>query len=85
MSEESAPVEEKKAYDLGVLGSKLKDAGLELAEEAAGKVVAAVIDWVSESAKLSATPYDDMALVILPKLKDFIMSEIAKIDGKEGA
>ena len=80
----SDEVAEKKAYDLGDLGSKLKDAGLELAEGAAKKAVVAIFEWVQESAKLSATPYDDMALVVLPKLQEFILSEVDKIDGKEG-
>lgn len=72
----------EKAYDLGELGSLLKANGLELAEDAAKIVVSAVLQWVAESAKLSATPYDDMLVVIVPKVKDLILAQVDKIDGK---
>jgi len=78
------PVAEKKAYDLKELGSKLKDAGLELAEDAAAKCVVAVLDWAAESAKISANPYDDVALIVIPKIKEYALSKVDKIDGKVG-
>ncbi len=80
MSDEA--VVEKKAYDLGELGLKLKSKGLELAEESAHLVAQSFFEWLDESAKLSQNPYDDMVLIILPKVKEFIDSQIEKIDGK---
>ena len=83
---EAPAVEEKKvAYDFGALGSKLKEAGLELAEDAAGKVAMVVLEWLEESVKISDNPYDDVALIVMPKIKDFIKSQIDKIDGKPSA
>ncbi len=73
---------EKKAYDFAELGSKLKESGLELAEDAAKKCAIAVLDWVADSAKISANPYDDVALIVLPKLRSYILSQADKIDGK---
>lgn len=78
-------VVEKKAYDFAELGSKLKDAGLEVAEDAASKVAMAVLEWLEESAKISENPYDDVALVVMPKVRDFLKSQIDKIDGKPAA
>jgi hypothetical protein len=77
--------ENNKAYDLNELLGKLKAKGLAVAEEMAKDVVEAVLDWVSESAKASQTPYDDMLLVVLPKVKEFIMSEVDKLDGQASA
>lgn len=73
-----------KAYDLVDLVSRLKGRGLDVAEEAGKVVVEEVFAWVSESAKVSATPYDDMALIVLPQLKAFALTEVDKIDGKVG-
>lgn len=83
MSENNATVE-KKAYDVKELALKLRANGLELAEEAAEAVVVATFDWLEESAKLSATPYDDMALIVLPQVRGMVGKYVNKIDGKEG-
>lgn len=40
-----------------------------------------VIAWIKESAMISKTPYDDMAMVILPLIEEKIKKEINKIDG----
>lgn len=72
----------EKAYDLADLGSKLKAAGLVEAEDAAENLVKIVFQWVQESAVLSATPYDDMAVIVLPLLQTMILKEIDKIDGE---
>ena len=42
------------------------------------------MDWIEASAKVSATPYDDMAMVIMPQLKKLVKEAIDKIDGEEG-
>jgi hypothetical protein len=73
-----------KAYDIKVLAEKLKANGLEIAEESAKIVVKATLEWIEESAKLSATPYDDLALVVMPQVKSFIDKAIDKIDGQVG-
>ena len=72
----------EKAYDISDLVSKLKDAGLPIAEQAAGAILDKIILWIKESAALSKTPYDDMLLVLLPLIEAKIKEEIAKIDGK---
>jgi hypothetical protein len=74
----------EKAYELQALLDGLKAKGLDVAEEAAKDVVLAVSDWLSASVKLSATPFDDIALVVLPKLVESALAEIDKIDGKIG-
>lgn len=74
----------EKAYDLKELASKLKSKGLDVAEDAAKHVVEGVVEWFEESAKLSATPYDDMALIVLPQVKKMALEAVDKIDGQVG-
>jgi len=61
----------EKAYDLKVLGERLKDAGLPIALEAlestAGKVYVIIKNWAKESAPLSATPIDDFVAPFMIK------------------
>lgn len=71
-----------KPYDLKLLGEKLKTKGLSITEEALEQVCESVFEWVEESAKLSEMPWDDFVLVIMPKVKEVIKSQIEKIDGK---
>lgn len=73
------------AYDLKALVEKLKEQGLDVAEAAAGGAVKAVVAWLSDSVKASATPFDDVALVVLPKLEQMALEAIDKIDGVQGA
>lgn len=72
------------AYDLKELAEGFKEEGLELTEAAAGRLFAKACDWFEKSAKESPTPYDDMALVVLPKLKEQVLIQVDKIDGKVG-
>ena len=74
----------KEAYDLKVLGEKLKARGLDLAEDALIILIEESFSWVEDSAKISETPYDDMGLIVLPQLKSLALSGADKIDGKEG-
>lgn len=74
----------EKAYDLKALLGELKVQGIDLAEDAAKKVLETVFHWVEDSAKLSATPYDDMGLIVLPKLKELALGQVDKIDGQVG-
>ena len=71
----------EKAYDIKDLGEKLKGAGLPVVEGAAEVVLEKVVAWIKESAMISKTPYDDMAMVILPLIEEKIKKEINKIDG----
>lgn len=74
----------EKAYDVKVLLEGLKGKGLDLAEEAGKIVVEELFVWLEASAKVSTTPYDDMALIILPKLKEMALEVTDKVDGKVG-
>lgn len=74
----------EKAYDIQALIAKLKGRGLDIAEEMAKVVVEESFSWVEESAKLSATPWDDMALIVVPNLKQLALSGVDKIDGQVG-
>lgn len=74
----------EKAYDPKALVEKLKGRGLDLAEEAGKIVVEEVFAWVEESAKLSPTPYDDIALIVMPQLKAKALAAVDKLDGVEG-
>jgi hypothetical protein len=74
----------KKAYDLKVLGEKLKAKGLEVAEDSLKVLVAETLDWVQESAPLSASTVDDYAAMAIPFMKPKIMEAIDKIDGQVG-
>ena len=74
----------EKAYDLKDLGSKLKEKGLDLAEDAAGIVLDATMDWLGESAIKSENKIDDILVPLLMAVKPYIKDQIDKIDGKEG-
>lgn len=74
----------EKAYEIGGLVEKLKGKGLDLAEDGAKHIVESVFEWLQESAILSETPYDNMALVVYPSLKVMALGAADKIDGKVG-
>ena len=75
---------EKKAYDLKLLLEKLKAQGLDLAEDAAEKVVIGTFDWLEESADLSPNVYDDIAKIVYPQIKKSALGLVDKIDGHVG-
>ena len=71
----------EKAYDIKALLGKFKGHGLELAEEEAKQIIGSVCEWLDESGKLSATPYDDMAFAVaLPKVKELALGLAEKIN-----
>jgi hypothetical protein len=72
------------AYDVKVLGERLKALGLPVLEDTAEKVLKELFVWLKESAVLSKTPYDDMISLIYPQIEAFIKSHIDKIDGVQG-
>jgi len=85
MSEDTAETApEKKAYDLKDLGKKLKDEGLELAEDAAAKVVKCTLAWLKESAALSPNKMDDLVAPLLTPLEAYVLEQVDKIDGQPG-
>jgi len=70
----------KKAYDAKLLLESLKGEGLEIAEESAKILVNGIFGWLEESATLSETPYDDMAMIIYPQLKKLALEKIEDIN-----
>lgn len=74
----------EKAYDVKDLVVRLKSIGLDVAEAAAGGAVVQVCEWFEASAKLSPTPFDDVALVVVPQLKAKVLEAVDKIDGQVG-
>ena len=74
----------EKAYDMKDLMNRMKVKGLDLAEDALVMAVGEIFDWAEASAKISPTPYDDMGLIILPKLKELALEAVDKIDGEVG-
>lgn len=71
-----------KAYDLKVLSQRLKDRGLDLAEDALVIVTEELSDWTVDSAVLSKTPWDDIAATVMPQMKGFVMQQVDQVDGK---
>ena len=70
--------------DLKVLADKLKEQGLDLAEDGAKLVVDSVFAWLSEEVIKSENKYDDLLLAILPVLKPLVDKAVDKIDGEVG-
>lgn len=70
------------AYDMDSLVAKLKERGLDVAEDLAKELVLMVMDWVAEEAVKSENKYDDLALALIPVLKPLVMEQLDKIDGK---
>lgn len=74
----------EKAYDFKELGTKLAQKGLIQLEDSAEDIVKEVMTWLKESAVISKNPYDDMAMVIYPKIEELLLNKVDKIDGQEG-
>lgn len=74
----------EKAYDIKDLAARLKDRGMDVAEDAAGHALEVVLDWFEASATKSENKYDDLVIAILPMLKEEALKQIDKIDGEEG-
>lgn len=75
----------EKAYDTKALVSYLKAEGLEIAEESAKVVYAAVMNWVVDSAKLSATPIDDLVVAVKPLIDGLVLPQLEKINKADNA
>lgn len=74
----------EKAYDVKELAKKLKDKGLDVAEDMAGHVYLAVKEWAKESAAVSENKIDDIVANFYDQLDPIILPQIDKIDGKIG-
>lgn len=72
------------AYDLKLLGEKLKGKGLDLAEETLNILVEEMASWCVECAAKSATPYDDIVAIVMPQVKKYALEQVDKIDGEVG-
>ena len=72
------------AYDLKDLGEKMKAAGLDVAEEGAGKAYQALKAWFVESAALSQNKFDDMVVPFLGQVDAVVLPQIDKLNGKVG-
>jgi hypothetical protein len=69
----------EKAYDLKVLGEKLKARGINVVETELPAVVGDIFDWVEESAVASKTLVDDLLIPVMPLAKKFINKKIEEI------
>lgn len=74
----------EKAYDIKVLGERLKAKGLDVAEDVLRDALKEVIGWIKESAVLSVNPYDNMLEAVFPLIEPILLEQIDKIDGQEG-
>ena len=70
--------------DIKDLIEKLKDDGLDLAEDAAVLVINKTLDWLEEAIKGSSNKYDDLLLAFFPAIRTFLLEAADKIDGEEG-
>lgn len=73
-----------KAYDVKDLVARLKDKGMDVAEDVAKVALVEVLEWFKESAQLSNNSYDDLLIAVMPMLKAEMLKQIDKIDGEEG-
>jgi len=69
--------------DFNSLKDKLKDHGLDLAEDATRLLVEDVLDWVAEEVIKTENKYDDMLVAIIPMIKPALLKAVDKIDGEE--
>lgn len=74
----------EKAYDFGELMGRLKDKGMDVAEDAAMLAVEEILVWLKDSAKASENVYDDILIAVVPMFEAEIKKMVDKIDGKEG-
>lgn len=73
-----------KAYDVQELGRRLKEVGLDAAEETLVKAYPVIKQWLKESAAISKPMADDVAFSFVDQLDPIILPQIDKIDGKVG-
>ena len=71
----------EKAYDFKVLVDRFAKHGAVLSEEAAEKVALELFNWIEESATISENAWDNMAMILMPQLKEIVFKQLDKIDG----
>lgn len=69
-----------KAYELKGLVEILKSQGVEVAEESAKILINATFQWLTESADLSATPYDNYLAKAYPQVKEYALAKADEIN-----
>lgn len=74
----------EKAYDIKDLGKKLVAAGVIQAEDLAIDAYSVIKNWVKESALLSSTPLDNLAVPFIDQLDAIVLPQLDKIDGQVG-
>lgn len=74
----------EKPFDVKDLVVRLKGKGLDMAEEAVKLCVVESLGWMEDSVKLSENKYDDLAIAVIPSVKDFVLKQVDKIDGAVG-
>lgn len=73
-----------KPYDFKVLMERLKAKGLDIAEDAVVMIWNETSAWVKESAQVSVSKMDDLAIPVIEIVDGFAKVQIDKIDGKVG-
>lgn len=66
------------------LKEKLKELGLDLAEDSVKDTVENCFGTLEKIIKVTENKYDDLLLPLLDMAKPFVLKEIDKIDGKVG-
>lgn len=73
----------ERAYDLADLGKRLQAAGLDNAEELAEEAYQEIKEWLQDSARLSATPFDDVLMSFIDQLDNLVLPVIDRLDGQD--
>lgn len=71
----------EKAYDVKVLGQRLKMLGLAEAEDFGVAAYAELDKWIEQSAMKSETPWDDIGVPFVKSTRPLVLEQIDKIDG----
>lgn len=70
----------EKAYDLKFFINEAKGMGLELTEEAAKQLVEKMFEFLSKSAELSATPFDNVLIPVYAMVKPKVLEKVEQIN-----
>lgn len=74
----------EKAFDLKVLGEKLKAKGLDVAEELLAVLAGETLDWAAESCAIHPNAFVKFGAPVVAAVKPIVMKEIDKLDGQVG-
>jgi len=70
--------------DFKLLIERLKDKGLDVAEDSAKVVVVETLAWLSGEVKKTGNPFDDLLIPVLPIVEREVLKLVDKIDKKIG-